>query len=122
MILKDYQLVTSPVAVPISQSNSAVTAAFELPQRGGFQYEVTATRTGTGAIVKPQTSSDKTNWTDLDGTNAKVTLAADGRYQQSIGPTSTNFITKFPLPRYIRFVCTTGGSDTASITSLILSA
>ncbi len=111
--------VSQPVA--ISQTSQVVSNAFTIGAEDSlniaFQVDAVSV-TGTGAIVKLQQSFDGTNFTDVDATNAKVTITAAGRFPLAIGAASANFAAKVPLAKTLRFVCTTTGSDAVTLTKI----
>ncbi len=114
---------TQPVAV--SQTNQAVSNALSLTSLDQMQlaFEVTAASvSGTAGVVKLQHSFDSTNWTDVDATNAKVTIAANGRYALSLSPYNTLIAAKFPLWPFIRFVATTGAGDAFTVTKILVTS
>lgn len=110
-------------AVAISQTNQVVSNVYEVSADGALHlaFEITAASvSGTGAAVKIQDSIDGTNFADVDATNAKVTISGAGRFRLAMSVQNSNFASKMPLGRKIRFVCTTGGSDAVTITRVLV--
>lgn len=116
----DQVLGGNPQAVAISQTNKVVSNVFQIGAEDAVAllWLVDATvASGTGAVVKLQHSVDNVsaNFVDVDATNAKVTLAATGRYPLAMSPQNTNFASKMPLGSFLRFVCTTTSGDAVTI-------
>lgn len=109
------------VSVAASQTNTVVSNPFEIDSESSmlFSCQVHASAvTGTAGIVKIQHSLDGTNWTDVDATNAKVTLTAAGYYPLSLNGYGSTMSPKMPLFRNCRFVVTTTSADTCTIASI----
>lgn len=112
-------------AVAVSQTNQVVSNTLSLSCVDQMQiaFEVTAASvSGTAGVVKLQHSFDATNWTDVDATNAKVTIAANGRYALSLSPYNSTLAAKFPLWPYVRFVATTGTGDAFTVTKILVTS
>lgn len=121
----DQVLGGNPQAVGISQTNKVVSNVFQI----GAEDAVAllwlidaAVTSGTAAVVKLQHSVDgvSANFVDVDATNAKVTLAATGRYMLAMSPQNTNFAAKMPLGAFLRFVCTTTGADAVTVNHVMV--
>jgi hypothetical protein len=110
-------------AVAISQTNQVVSNVFEIgpADATALCFEVTAASvSGTGAVVKLQKSFDGTNFVDVDSTNAKVTISGNGRFPLALNSQTTAGMVFMPLPKFLRFVCTTGGSDAVTVTKILV--
>jgi hypothetical protein len=110
-------------AVANSQTDQVVSNVFEVNAEGAkhLTFQITAASvSGTGAVCKIQQSLDGSNFSDVDATNAIVTLNANGRFILAMSVHNSDFATKMPLGRKIRFVVTTGGSDAATITRVLV--
>lgn len=111
--------------VPISQTNQVVSNVLTLTPHDqlAIAFEVTATSvTGTGGIVKLQHSMDGVNFTDVDATNAKITVASATRFPLSLSAYNATVEAKFPLWPFIRFVATTTGSDAFTVTKILVTS
>lgn len=110
-------------AVAISQTNQVVSNVLEINAAGteSLAFQVTAASvSGTGAVVKLQHSLDGSNFSDVDATNAKITISSATRFILQMSVRNSTFASKMPLGKYVRFVCTTGGSDAATITRILV--
>ena len=122
-LVKEQILNGQKQSVAISQTNQVVSNAIQINADDSmllaFQINASAV-TGTAAIVKLQHSFDGVgaNWTDVDATNAKVTLTAAGKFSLILNGYNSTFQSKLPLYRFIRFVCTTTGADTCTLSSI----
>lgn len=111
------------VAVGNSETDTVVSDPWVISHEDSLAlaFEVTAASvSGTGAIVKLQQSFDGTNFADVDATNAKVTISGNGRFSLGVNASNSNLADNMPLAPWIRFVCTTGGSDAATITKILV--
>jgi hypothetical protein len=125
LVVVDQVLNGAPIAVAVSQAAKVVSNAFQINAEDamGFNCRINATAvTGTAAIVKLQHSLDNVaaNFVDVDATNAKVTLNAVGLFPLILNGYGSTLSGKMPLNVWCRFVCVTTGSDTCTISNILV--
>ena len=112
-----------PASVPCLASSTTVVSdvfQFEDDMRGTRVDLVVIPATLTNAMTaRLQFSSDGVTWTDIDATNAAVsitTVVVATQFSFALNPSASTMATKFPLKQYGRVVVVSGVSDTCTVT------
>lgn len=125
LVVEDLIKGGKPQSVAISQTAQVISEAFLINAEDAMSLSFlikTSAVTGTAGIVKLQHAIENVaaSFADVDATNAKVTLSSQTNFPLILNGYGTTLAPKMPLFRWCRFVCTTTGADTCTISSILV--